>query len=362
MESTLSKLADKNFVVGFFLPALLFFAALKATYPCPDWAATICSAVSNDLFKNLTVYAIVIWVVAVLLVAANYSLYRFFEGYHLPSSLERWLKLQAQAQDQALLDLENRLFDEKKPDGTLKSIGERDAQREEGSVIRWLRLMKYPDDPARVLPTPFGNAIRAFELYPGEMYGASSIALWPLLQSVLPKEVAQRIDDAHAQVDLFLNGCVLASIFVVTTIARAFWFFGHVFWEGRDSSVHAQQSLVDAGPNLGWSFTLMIASMLVAWGCYVWSIGRIVGWGSTVKSAFDCYLPNLAEQLGYTLPASHAAREAFWRKVNKQIFYRDKFVADEYWSGARHETTIGPQDAPVAADTNAAEKADNIAE
>jgi hypothetical protein len=109
MGSSLSKLADKNFVIGFFIPSLLFFAALRGAYGCTPWLASICGTSTGDLFKDLTLFAIAVWVVGILLVAANYSLYRFLEGYHLPASWSTALRARSQARVQRLVDREEAL-------------------------------------------------------------------------------------------------------------------------------------------------------------------------------------------------------------------------------------------------------------
>ena len=77
MFSGLQKLFDKNFAVGFFLPALMatflgawIFDSWSLLAPLRDLAA------SDKKLTDLTYIALLIWVVAVLLVTSNTFQYR----------------------------------------------------------------------------------------------------------------------------------------------------------------------------------------------------------------------------------------------------------------------------------------------
>jgi hypothetical protein len=41
-----------------------------------------------------------------------------------------------------------------------------------------------------------------------------------------------------------------------------------------------------------------------------------------VMSAFDCYLPALAGQFGFELPATESKRRNFWTTFSQQLIYR----------------------------------------
>src|SRR5271155_3170324 len=51
----------------------------------------------------------------------------------------------------------------------------------------------------------FGNIIRAFEVYPRQVYEADSGNIWPRLASVMSKDFSALQDDARAQVDFFVR-------------------------------------------------------------------------------------------------------------------------------------------------------------
>jgi len=340
MGSSFSKLADKSFIIGFLIPALLFLAALRAAYGCPTWAASVCAQASGDLFKDLTLFAVCVWILAVLLVAANYVLYRVLEGYHLPRRWSVKLKQKWQTHVQNLVDREDSLRNARNKDGSLKTQAELIAQRQAASDIRWRRLREFPEKPTDAMATRFGNAVRAFELYSGAMYGASSIALWSLLLNVIPKEVGQRIDEARAQVDLFVNGCALACTFAVISAVESFLIAFETPKGGPATAVAQSAGLTTTAPNAWTAIIYALISMLVAWLCSQLAVGRVDSWGATVKGSFDCYLPALAAQLGYTLPASQAQRTAFWQGLSAQTVYRRLLIADEFWTRANPVSSV----------------------
>ena len=86
MSSGLAKLLDKAFVLGYALPALIFLTILAGVFGCPD-ALCGANALKNP-FADLTYVALAVYVLAVFLLAVNYALYRFFEGYVIPT---KWL-------------------------------------------------------------------------------------------------------------------------------------------------------------------------------------------------------------------------------------------------------------------------------
>lgn len=64
----------------------------------------------------------------------------------------------------------------------------------------------FPDQERWLLPTSFGNTIRAFEVYPRVMYGIDSIIGWNRLLGVIPKEYGDLYNDAKTSGG-FLGKC-----------------------------------------------------------------------------------------------------------------------------------------------------------
>ena len=74
--------------------------------------------------------------------------------------------------------------------------------------------MEYPSTEDQVLPTSFGNAVRAYEDYSRVVYGFESINGWSRLQAVMSKEFMEILGSSRARVDLWLNLLFLAILFL----------------------------------------------------------------------------------------------------------------------------------------------------
>ena len=97
MFSSLPKLADKNFVVGFLLPTLL--ATFAVLFLCKDIGScsSVYPAVLNEKsFGKLTVLVLAVWLGATILMICNHVLYRVLEGYVGPFNRPRWRRQKQQ--------------------------------------------------------------------------------------------------------------------------------------------------------------------------------------------------------------------------------------------------------------------------
>lgn len=294
MLSSVSKLADKAFVLGYFLPALLgVYAALKILH-CPPWFAALCTVKPQNPFENLTYVALAVWVVAVLLLSVNHAAYRVIEGYLPPLSWLPFLKTWHRARFQRLEQKRKELRD----DGEVDKSGR-----------LWFETFNtYPHEDGDFLPTLFGNAIRAFEVYPWDVYNVDGVVVWERLGAVIPSSFQQAINDARSQVDFFVNvmllSCAISFGAALKLLIERLW------------NIPALQC------NLPWLTATIAGGIVVAVVAYYMSLGPIVAWGDTVKSAFDCYLPALAAQLGYELPSTGPKRRKFWLDMNTMFIYR----------------------------------------
>lgn len=291
MSAGLAKLFDKAFVLGYALPALVFLSIAVALFGCPT---TLCDTTQPNAnpFADLTYAAIGVYLLGVVLLVINYGLYRLFEGYIPPTS---WLTFAKEFH-------QNRLEQRK------TEIAKLGQDPRVGTLI-WQLRMQYPDCVSEVLPTAFGNAIRAFELYPADMYGADSISVWPRLLAVVSKDVQTLINEAKALVDLGVNLCALALVYFV-------------FASGSALLELAGVALPFGAPHAGGSWAVVaLVALAAAAASYRSALACVPDWGETVKSAFDCYLPALGHTLGYALPAQPKARRKTWEALSRQFLY-----------------------------------------
>jgi hypothetical protein len=260
------------------------------------------------------------------LLIMNHLLYRFLEGYLGPFNRGAWRdRLREQyAADRARLKATYDIIS-----NAQVSVS---AELKRGYYSDVRRFCEsWPSHRHLVLPTRFGNVIRAFETYANVNYGVDSIPTWLRLQGVMPKDVRMMVDDARTQVDFFVNVWFLAVLFTLIALVRC---IGKVY----SALPEPNQMLVTC-----WGFGLAAAiGLLVSRFAYWGAIDRARAWGELVKSAFDLYLPDLAIKMGYELPATASQRRNFWAAVSSSFLYQKPMVPEE-WRIAKSTEVASPE-------------------
>lgn len=236
--------------------------------------------------KAVVLLTLASWMFGVLLMALNRGVYQLAEGYGAlnpfrllwPVELFRYWLLHRRVQRL------NARFNALLPD----------------ELNRLNRLSKrvvndFPDS-RWVLPTRFGNAVRAFEVYSRVMYGFEAIPGWGRVLNVISNETRQSVASQKAQVDFWLN----------------LWFLG--------MALCVELALIAWLGAIHWFFVL--AAIAYAW--FMLQRARLASyeWGESVKAAMDLGIPLLAEQLGIAVPTDRGEERRIWKRYSQAISYR----------------------------------------
>lgn len=295
MNSELNKVLGRDFLIGFFLPALFFsvgtFFLAKVVWPDASWL----SIHWRKLFEDAGTFILATWVFAVFLQSVNREIFRTAEGYWPwgltgllgGSQRENFVKLKARV---------TQLHDES---GSLS-----EGQDQELKKLSEQAAKKYPSKRRLILPTSFGNTVRAYEDYPRVIYGFESISGWARLQGLMSKDFREILGNDRARVDLWLNLWVLALFFALEVAIVA----------GIQ-----EQSLV-------W---LIVPLLIFAWCAYAQARGSVQQFGEQVKAGFDIYLPALAAKLGYMMSSDPTKNRQFWEAFSQVMVYHDAGALDE---------------------------------
>jgi hypothetical protein len=296
MFGELPKLFDRNFVIGFFLPvAILITFSILIINPHP-FGNQLIDFLTTDLLVGTTTIGLLSWVGGIVLLALNRDLYRIMEGYrkYNPLKLFGWMerrRYQKVIDELEQLDDEYRECVESEREFPVKSRTRRNE------LMRQL-AEEFPDKEEYLLPTPFGNVLRSFEVYPRYMYGFEAIDGWGRLLAVIPKDYLELIDAARAQVDFWVNLGVVFILLQIEYIVLAF---------------------IMGTPLQSWLVILFIVLGTIA-PMRATSAAR--EWGDFVKAAFDVYRFNLLESLGIDLPKNREEERKLWTKYSQAIIYR----------------------------------------
>ena len=182
-------------------------------------------------------------------------------------------------------------------------------------LLRWELLNAYPPAESRIETTAFGNAVAAVSEYSQRTYEADAVVIWTRLLAVVPKEFQAVINDAKSIVDLWMNLSLIFGVMALVGFLKFIQISVAVspFW--RDGI-----SLTDEPV-----FRLAADLMLLALGyiCYRFAVSSIPDWGDAMKSAFDCYLPALATQMGLSISygKNSPTKWTSWKPFDAWVLY-----------------------------------------
>lgn len=296
MFAELPKLFDRNFAIGFFLPFALAIAASLYLLDYYGLSRIILPTLQKDLIVGGTVSGLLAWLGGILLLVTNRDLFRVLEGYGKlnPLRLTIWLERSR------FRHLNSEI---KKLDDEYRKHLEANTEFPEEQKTRRNRLMverfeRFPDREGQILPTPFGNTLRAFETYPRVMYGMESIDGWSRLLAVVPNDYRNLIDSAKAHVDFWVNLGFLSLVLIVGNLSLGF--------------------IYHLAPPI-WLLAITAFILLIS----PWRARRLaVEWGDYVKGSFDIYRFKLLELLGIEVPGDRKEERKLWVKYSQAITYR----------------------------------------
>lgn len=295
MFAELPKLLDRDFAVGYFLPVATFLGLNVAVLKALGFLSGLLSLAGIDLLIGTTLIGLLSWLGGIILLAVNRSLIRLLEGYGRfnPLRLLSWIEHRRYSSlhdEIAVLDKEYRRYRTSSQDPPRKLVLKRNRLLREA-------VENFPDNAQWLLPTPFGNTIRAFEVYPRVMYGVEATTVWDRLLGVISKEHKVLVDGAKTSTDFWLNLGVLCAVTTVEVIAGA---------------------IALRRPELMWLLPAPLVLALIA----SWRGTRAASdWGDAVKSCFDLFLPDLAVKLLLALPTDRAQERAMWSRFSQAVTY-----------------------------------------
>ncbi len=238
------------------------------------------------IFMALVIVALVCWLISTLLLALNNDILRMMAGEGKGNLLGvLWEKSERKR-------FEN-LINKMKEAATAyhQCISADEPAHEHHKTYNELlyKLAKdfpnsgeFPPSAEWLMRTPLGNTLRAFEMYSSVMYGLDPSCGWQRLQGVLPDNYRALVNKAKADMDFWMNVCVLSALTLVEFLALAL------------ITIIKQQNIV-----VGWWLLPIFILFFV-----VISYRRVrksaEEWGEWIKTAFDLYMPILRNTLGFS--------------------------------------------------------------
>jgi len=307
--SDVAGIFSRYFIVGFFLPS---FTAL----------VVYSVSVSNELLPNIyerygpgaqtAILGGAGLLLGLLLLGLNYHIIRLFEGYPLqalvhwlesPRRHKRWRRLAKPARGlhDWLVANQNRRRQ------ALREIRNGDSNPTEQGRAAWRLDRRFPRKKSQLLPTSFGNSIRAFETHSSRRYGLDAIAAAPRIDGLMCEKEHEIMADAKAEVAFFVNLALLTALLGIAYLV--------------DEAV--------AQP-VSWYATLVyLLPFLVAYASYRAAVGAARRWGSTVRAALDLHRLELYEKIGLKEPESFSEeREVIGPALSRTLLHGKRLPDD----------------------------------
>ena len=301
MFAKLPDLLGKNFVIGYLLPAFAFIILnylIDGEYNFLPNNISLSYLQQVSLTEQITILALLSFIAGILLLIFNRDIIVLIEGYgkYNPFRIlqkrqkSRFKKLQKNisATEQEYCQYSDR-----------NQIVPLKIQQKYQDLLE-AKTRNFPDREQLVLPTSFGNILRAFETYSRVMYGADSIPVWTRLLAVIPKDYQQFIDTAKTLVDFWVNTWLI-------NVATFVIYLGNLI-------CYRQLKLV----------FLPFICLIAAYIAYQKAKRAAVSWGNFVKAAFDLFLGDLQKKLAITHDDPDSEdNTVLWQKFSQAILYNN---------------------------------------
>ncbi len=289
---------SRFFIVGFFLPsffALVALAQLSTSAFLPDGLEEYSGATQILILSGVGL------LVGLFLLGLHRPILRLFEGY--PVLRSRVAKPFVSLQRGAYA----KLAEEKRG-----ARPEADAEAQSRGIAAWRRLDRYfPDDPSRLLPTRFGNVLRAWEDYSYNRWGLDAIPFWARVEPLLSEQEQRLHEDARTDVAFFVNSSLAAVVVGIVLVADG-----------------VANTPIGGG---AWAW-LYLLPFLFAYLIYRFAIDAGQRWGVEIKASLDLHRLEVYERLGIRRPTSFTdERTTIAPALNRFLLYA-RPLPDELWA------------------------------
>lgn len=282
------ELSGKSRLLNSFLPTAVFLAGLGALYVDAQVGWQNLFQWWQALATNTQLVLVAASLLLVVAVAAPFDAFtptflRWAEGYWGNNRLLRWVCEWRHAHHRRIVEESQKQFGEmrdKQDRGMLSPQQERHVQRLEEL------LHYYPPDPQRVMPTFFGNVIRAAEDYVRIRYGLDPIVTWVRLYPSINGTIQDALEASQTTLNLTIRLNAQTIFFAVIGVLFE---FGSGRWQ--------------------MGLLVLIVSWIVAYLVSQAAIQAAKSYSELIRTAFDLYRFDLYQSLHLSLPTQNGNAE-----------------------------------------------------
>jgi hypothetical protein len=354
LQNALQRMGS-NFIVASFVPAMGFVISLVISFVpiMPPSFLTFWNQISENFYQAAVVALVFTILLGFTLFTLSTYIYKSFEGYTFilgPSTTigKAGVRRQKKRAKQISVKIQKANHAIKKLDDNIESLNNKPFKRWSSSdLIRFrnynrkkinleeykYRLVAYYNQsfpPINlILPTRFGNVLRAAETYPANRYGIDAVELWPRLAHVIPSKGMELVDTANNECLFLLNSAVLATLLSGLSVLAALYQFilslfllesypWFEFLTAKLPPYHYQLRAIIY-------VVLAIISLAVAYFFYEASVLNVGQFGDSIRSSYDLYRFDLLRALHLKPPKTFKEEIELWDRIGNFVtLYPDK--------------------------------------
>lgn len=344
LQSSIEKMGS-NFLVAGLVPSLGFVVSVAfIVEPIIPRKIALHFGFSSNPISQLTLLILVpTLILGFTLTSLNTFFIKIFEGYillpHIPA-INRIQQRKFRKQKRQLKILRKKIDRLSKHDGKAASnVISKLYEKERALVTEYQRT--FPLRENELLPTRFGNILKAAEAYPMERYKIDAVPLWTRIVHVIPPNYDSRIEHTHNELTFLINCAVLSVIFsMITFIAAGYQLFLSLLSNvGKQSPIYLVQ--VDLPSYIYFQRTLMYIALglLAILAAIIFnraSLLTVDDFGHLIRSVYDLFRFDLLRQLRQKLPKDSDEDLDVWTRVSNfvnvghQLEYRAKLKPIKY--------------------------------
>jgi len=185
---------------------------------------------------------------------------------------------------------------------------------------------RFPFGEKAILPTAFGNMLRAAEAYSADRYGIDAVRLWPRLIHVIPASYYEKVEQSNNSLAFLINCSILSLLFGFLCMLASG--YQYLVWQFalQDKTevlyfipinyppiVYCQRIYIyGAILVVMWVFSLMF---------YKGSFPIVMQYGNMIRSSFDLFRFQLLKQFNLKLPKDLDLKQEYdlWSKISEFI-------------------------------------------
>lgn len=304
-----------NFLVAAMIPSLGLVIACMVAFD-PIFKISKSLQIEEGIYSLIGISLLVLVptvIIGFTLTALNTFILKVFEGYvfiHRLPLLKEGYSRKAKKLLQEIKDIRKDVEDLEQK--RRKTIVEKEQLEEfkgkyHSKVAEYDK--NYPPLHAGIMPTKFGNILKASEAYTGTRYGIDAVEFWPRLLHVIPPSYRQSIDEARNELSFLVNMSALSFIFfVLCTLAVV--------------------TNVPLPNTPDWSIVILNSFRYIAAGAAAFisflffnraALFSVVDFGAMIRSSYDLFRLDLLSQFRIKHPKTSTEEFQIWRNLGELL-------------------------------------------